>query len=172
MTLPDASSPAQTLPTEAAPPPKSGRGWRIARRIGLWALGTVLVLALVLTGLVVWSVRRAFPTVSGQLSLPGLSAPVTVYRDAYGIPQLYAQSAADLFKAQGYVHAQDRFWEMDFRRHVTAGRLSELFGPDQLDTDEFVRTLGWRRVAEQELALLDPDTVRYLQDYADGVNAG
>ena len=110
----------------------------------------LVTLALVATGLVVWSVRRAFPELGGELSLPGLSAPVTVYRDAHGIPQLYAKTAADLFRAQGYVHAQDRFWEMDFRRHVTAGRLSELFGEGQVATDAFLRTLGWRRVAEQE----------------------
>ena len=94
-----------------------------------------------------------------------------MHRDAYGIPQIYADSAEDLFTAQGYVHAQDRFWEMDFRRHVTSGRLAELFGEDQVERDTFLRTLGWRRVAEQELALLSPDTRRWLQAYADGVNA-
>ncbi len=102
----------------------------------------IVVLALVATGLVVWSVRRAFPDMDGELSLPGLSGPVTVYRDSHGIPQIYAATAEDLFRAQGYVHAQDRFWEMDFRRHVTAGRLSELFGPGQVGTDAFLRTLG------------------------------
>ncbi|HKE50801.1 MAG TPA: penicillin acylase family protein [Actinomycetes bacterium] len=105
------------------------------------------------------------------MELPGLSAPVTVYRDEWGIPHIYADTADDLFKAQGYVHAQDRFWEMDIRRHVTAGRLSELFGEDQFETDAFIRTLGWRRVAEREYHLIAPDTKRYLQAYADGVNA-
>ena len=137
----------------------------------MWVVGVALTLALVATGLVVWSVRRAFPTHSGELTLPGLSAPVTVYRDAYGIPQIYARTAHDLFMAQGYVHAQDRFWEMDFRRHVTAGRLAELFGPSQVATDAFIRTLGWRRVAEQELDLLTAETREYLEAYAAGVNA-
>ena len=131
----------------------------------------LLVLALAGGAFVSWTVRRSFPQVSGSATLPGLGAPVTVERDAHGVPQIWADTAEDLFRAQGYVHAQDRFWEMDFRRHVTAGRLSELFGPDQVDTDEFVRTLGWRRVAEQELKLLDPQTVAWLQAYADGVNA-
>ena len=67
---------------------------------------------------------------------------------------MYARTADDLFRAQGYLHAQDRFWEMDFRRHVTAGRLAELFGPSQVETDAYLRTLGWRRVAEQEWPLL------------------
>jgi penicillin amidase len=139
------------------------------------ALLSLVVLALVLAvaagAFVTWTVRRSFPQRDGVVSLPGLGGRVTVYRDEHGVPQLWADSADDLFLAQGYVHAQDRFWEMDFRRHVTAGRLSELFGPDQLDTDRFVRTLGWRRVAEQELPLLDDRTREYLQAYADGVNA-
>ncbi|MEO6509617.1 MAG: penicillin acylase family protein, partial [Nocardioides sp.] len=71
----------------------------------------------------------------------------------------------------GYVHAQERFYEMDVRRHITAGRLSEMFGSDTLETDEFIRTLGWRRVAEQELALLKPETRAALEAYAAGVNA-
>ena len=74
-------------------------------------------------------------------------------------------------RAQGYVHAQERFYEMDVRRHVTSGRLSEMFGETTVETDEFVRTLGWRRVAEKELALVEPETRVALEAYADGVNA-
>jgi penicillin amidase len=131
----------------------------------------LVVLVLVAAGLVVWSVRRAFPQLGGELTLPGLSAPVTVYRDEYGIPQIYASTAHDLYRAQGYIHAQDRFWEMDFRRHVTAGRLAELFGPSQVDTDAFIRTLGWRRIAEHEWTLLSGEARGYLEAYAEGVNA-
>src|SRR5918993_163391 len=141
-------------------------------KIGLAVVAGIVVIALLAgTSFVVWSVRRPFPEYDGTIALPRLRADVEVVRDEHGIPQIWADTAEDLFRAQGYVHAQDRFWEMDFRRHVTAGRLSELFGPDQVDTDEFVRTLGWRRVAEQELKLLDPQTVAWLQAYADGVNA-
>ena len=92
-------------------------------------------------------------------------------RDEHGIPQLYGDTVDDLMRAQGFVHAQERFFEMDVRRHVTAGRLSELFGEDAVETDEFVRTMGWRRVAEQELALIEPETRAALEAYADGVNA-
>ncbi|GHJ45098.1 penicillin amidase [Catellatospora sp. TT07R-123] len=144
---------------------------RRLRKVALWALGVVVVLAIVATGLGVWSVRRAFPTQDGTLSLPGLSAPVTVKRDGHGIPQVFAKTADDLYRAQGYLHAQDRFWEMDFRRHVTAGRISELFGASQLDTDKYLRTMGWRRVAEQEVGLLSPQAQQGLKAYADGVNA-
>ena len=69
------------------------------------------------------------------------------------------------------MHAQDRFWEMDFRRHITSGRLSELFGKSQVETDTYLRTLGWRRVAERELDLLSPETRRNLESYSAGVNA-
>ncbi|WP_248959595.1 penicillin acylase family protein [Sphaerisporangium perillae] len=131
----------------------------------------VLVLAVLLAGAAVWTVQRSFPQLDGELRLPGLGADVTVLRDPHGIPQIYASTPRDLFMAQGYVHAQDRFWEMDFRRKTTAGRLSELFGASTLDVDKVVRTLGWRRTAEREVALLDPRTRQALTDYAAGVNA-
>ncbi len=146
------------------------KGHRRVRRL-LIALGIVISLVLVTAGLGVWTVTRSFPTLAGSVDITGLSSPVTVTRDDAGIPQITAKTAADLFLAEGYVHAQDRFWEMDFRRHVTSGRLSELFGESQVGTDTFVRTLGWRSVAEQEVALLDPATLGYYQSYADGVNA-
>nr|WP_246397164.1 penicillin acylase family protein [Leifsonia aquatica] len=134
-------------------------------------MAVLLVVAAIAGGVGFWTVTRSFPQTSGSLDVPDLQKPVTVYRDSAGIPQIVASTADDLFRAQGFVHAQDRFWEMDFRRHVTAGRLSEMFGASQVPTDTFIRTLGWRRVAEQEVKLLDPTALRYYQDYADGVNA-
>ncbi|MGN7798394.1 penicillin acylase family protein [Leifsonia sp. 22587] len=149
--------------------PRLRRHHRVLRAIGS-VLAVLLVLAVIAGGVAVWTVTRSFPQTSGSVDVPGLTKPVTVTRDSAGVPQLTASTADDLFRAQGYVHAQDRFWEMDFRRHVTAGRLSELFGASQVPTDTFIRTLGWRRVAEQEVKLLDPTSLRYYQDYADGVN--
>ena len=113
------------------------------------AVAGVLVVVLIV-GLigVVWTVHRPFPQTSGTIDVPGLDEPVTVLRDGSGIPQIYARTASDLFFAQGYVQSQDRFFEMDFRRHVTAGRLSELFGKRTVETDMYIRTMGWRRVAE------------------------
>lgn len=128
-------------------------------------------LLLVVAGTGIFIVRHSFPSYDGSVELTGLDADVEVVRDDNGIPQIYADTPADLFAAQGYVAAQDRFYEMDFRRHVTAGRLAELVGKDALETDKFVRTLGWRRVAEKELGLLSPSTRQYLDDYARGVNA-
>ena len=144
------------------------------RRLGkiLGILGIVMLLLIV--GVVsygAWTVHRSFPQTSGEITLQGLTGSVDVYRDDRGIPDLYADNPADLFYAQGYVHAQDRFWEMDVRRHITAGRLSEMFGSSQIETDKFLRISGWYRVAQQEYTLLSADTKKHLEDYAQGVNA-
>ena len=144
------------------------------RKLGkvLGVIGIVaLLLVVTVIGYSAWTVHRSFPQTSGDITLQGLTGTVDVYRDDRGIPDLYADNPADLFYAQGYVHAQDRFWEMDFRRHITSGRLSEMFGKSQVETDTFLRISGWRRVAEQEYALLAPTTKQHLDDYARGVNA-
>jgi penicillin G amidase len=130
---------------------------------------TALIIVLVLA---ISYIRRPLPDRGGEVSLPGLKGKVTVLRDDRAVPQIYAQDPTDLFRVQGYVNAQDRFFEMDLRRHITAGRLSELVGvnKDALKADRVVRTLGWRPVAEREFAALKPETRNYLQAYADGVN--
>ena len=143
-------------------------------RTALVVTAVVVVVALVTSALASALVlRRPLPDVQGTQRLPGLGAEVQVTRDARGVPTVVAETPRDLFLAQGYVSAQDRFFEMDYRRHVTAGRLSELVGvnEDALASDKVVRTLGWRVVAEQEWALLSDTTRAHLQAYADGVNA-
>ncbi|NHA67623.1 penicillin acylase family protein [Phycicoccus flavus] len=142
----------------------------VARRFALGLLALVVVAALVLSGIVVSAVRDSLPDRSGEATLPGLGAAVTVLRDDSGVPHIYGDSVTDIARAQGYVHAQERFFEMDLRRHVTAGRLAELVGSAGVETDKVVRTMGWRRVAEQELPTLEPGTRQVLQAYADGVN--
>ncbi|MBI2921672.1 MAG: penicillin acylase family protein [Planctomycetes bacterium] len=115
--------------------------------------------------------RARLPLISGTLALPGLSSPVEIFRDRWGIPHVYAASARDLLFAQGFVHAQDRFWQMELNRRTAAGRLSELFGPVALETDRLARTMGFRRTAGEDWKLL-PDPARdAVQAYADGVNA-
>ena len=136
-----------------------------------WVLTVLLALAVVLSAVLVHTVRQSFPQMEGTLRLPGLKGSVDVHRDKAGIPHIYADTADDLFMAQGFVHAQDRFWEMDFRRHVTSGRLSELFGEATLDNDKAIRTMGWRDVAERELPELADRTKDYLVAYAKGVNS-
>lgn len=130
----------------------------------------LLALALVLAGVLVYTVRKSFPQVDGSLRLPGLTGSVEIYRDKSGIPHIYADTPADLFMAQGFVHAQDRFYEMDFRRHTTAGRLSELYGSSTIENDKALRTMGWRRVAQEELPGLAQETQDLLGAYAKGVN--
>ena len=143
----------------------------LARRIALSVVVLIVIAFVAVTILAVSTIRRSFPEMSGTLEVEGLSGQVNVSRDARGVPTIYADTAADLFRAQGYVSAQDRFFEMDLRRHITAGRLSELVGEAGVGTDRVIRTMGWRRVAEQELPTLAPETRQYLQAYADGVNA-
>ncbi|MCW2835245.1 MAG: penicillin acylase family protein [Nocardioides sp.] len=159
---------------QPAPAPSLRTRLRRAPRGVRWsayvAAALVLLLVILLTTAVVL-VRRPVPVTGGELPLPGLDAEVEVIRDAYGIPQIYADTDDDLMRAQGFVAAQDRFFEMDFRRHVTAGRLSELFGEEVIETDKYIRTMGWRRVAEEEWALLDTSTRDALTAYAQGVNA-
>ena len=164
--------PTDTTASSGQQSGKSGRKGRKARIL-------LIVLVLAIIGGVgygaFWSVstvRASFPQTKGAITLEGLSGPVDVKRDGYGIPQIYASSDEDLFMAQGFVQAQDRFYEMDVRRHMTAGRLSEMFGKGQIDNDEFLRTLGWHRIAEEEYkSTLSAEAKKYLDAYAKGVNA-
>ncbi len=148
---------------------------RIVGRLLAVLLVVVLVAAvagaLAVGGMLAWVSARSQPQAAGTLHVPGLAGSVEVIRDGTGIAHIYADSPDDLFFAQGFVHASERMWQMEVFRHIGAGRVSELFGESQLDTDRFVRTLGWRRAAERDLAALDAGTVRVLQRYADGVNA-
>jgi penicillin G amidase len=114
-------------------------------------------------------IRR--PRVKGQLRLDGLSGTVEVFRDNWGVPHIYAASVSDLLYAQGFVHAQDRLWQMDFQRRVVAGRLAEVLGTAALEVDRGARVLGMYRVAEAEVALLSPEARAELEAYAAGVNA-
>jgi penicillin amidase len=119
----------------------------------------------------VFTVRRSFPQLSGELAVAGLEDRVDVHRDELGVPHIYASNEHDLFLAQGYTHAQDRFWQMDFWRHIGSGRLAEMFGDSQLETDIFLRSLGFDDLAEEEWAGLGSPSREILQAYADGVNA-
>lgn len=144
---------------------------RWLRRLGAGIVVLVLVAVLGTAGLVVAVTVRPYAPTSGTLELPGLAADVTVVRDAAGIPQIVADTPRDLFVAQGWVHASERMWQMEVWRRIGAGRLAELFGPTQVATDRFIRTVGWRRAAERDLAALSPEAVEVLEAYAEGVNA-
>lgn len=140
---------------------------RWVKRIGLFIL--VLLLGVVAFG--VYTVRNSLPQVEGVLEVEGLVSEVEVLRDDLGVPHIYASNRHDLFFAQGYTHAQDRFYQMDFWRHLGAGRLAEMFGSSQVETDMFLRSLGWEAIAEEEWASIGSPSREILQSYADGVNA-
>jgi penicillin amidase len=135
--------------------------------IPLWLLVALLVLLL---GALVY-LRSSLPRVRGTVTLPGLSAPVEVVRDRHAVPHIYAESSEDALFALGFVHAQDRLFQMDFQRRVGAGRLSEVLGEATLETDRFLRTLGVYRVAERTLPNLSAETQGALEAYSMGVNA-
>ena len=114
---------------------------------------------------------RALPQLDGQLPVAGLTAPVSVLRDAQGVPHITAANEHDLLFAQGYVTAQDRLWQLDVSRRWAAGEAAEIFGASQLDHDREQRILGIRQVAERAAAALDSTERTRWQAYADGVNA-
>lgn len=144
---------------------------RMMRRVFLPLVAVLLVVCVAASVLGLGLTRRSFPEVDGEVVVTGLSGNVEVIRDELGVSHIYADTSEDLFRGQGYVAAQDRFFQMDLRRHIASGRLSELVGSGGIEADRAVRTMGWRIVAEEELALLDPTARRYLQSYTDGVNA-
>ncbi len=117
------------------------------------------------------TIRRSYPQLNGELAVVGLENEVVVHRDQYGIPHIYADTTADLFRAQGFVEAQDRFFQMDFWRHIGSGRLSEMFGDSQVETDKFLRSLGFVDIAETELNSMPKEIRQILEWYSDGVNA-
>jgi penicillin amidase len=137
-------------------------------------IGVVLVvlicLALVVGGLGYWFTRQAFPKVSGNLEAEGLSETVEILRDEYGVAHIYASTPEDLFFAEGYVHAQERFWQMEFQRRVASGRLSEIFGETTLSTDKYLRHFNFTALTEQSYAMLDDETRRIVDAYTAGVN--
>ncbi len=140
-------------------------------RYGLWGvtslLGLVLVVAL---GGFLW-LRTSLPDLNGETALPGLQADVTVLRDKDGIVTIKAGSDLDAYRALGYLHAQDRLWQMDFMRRSAAGRLSEVVGAPTLRIDKIMRTLGLYNLAKASYSKLSPQVRTALDAYTAGVNA-
>ena len=144
---------------------------RIVGRVVKGLAIVVVVVVVAVVGLLAAVTGRGLPRTSGALHVPGLHAPATIARDANGMLQIVADDPHDLFLAQGYAHAQERMWQMEVWRHISSGRLSELFGKGRVDTDRFIRTLGWRQAAQRDLDAMPQDARDALQWYADGVNA-
>jgi len=167
-----------------------------ATRILLVILGVLAGLALVLGIALASMTRSPFPDIDGEkaLAMPeacqdaaesqnalctalvghGLKSPVHIFRDTNGIPHIYAENTEDLFFAQGYVHAQDRMWQMEFWRHIAQGRVSEIVGEPGIENDKFIRTSGWNRIAEANIAYYEeelPEAMSAMNAYSAGVNA-
>lgn len=144
---------------------------KVLRRVGI----VCLVLAVAVAGVAGWfyqQMRRSLPVLDGTEKLNALGATVTIERDAQGVPTLRGQNRIDLARALGWLHAQDRFFQMDLLRRRAAGELSELFGEKALDADKAARVHGFRRTAEECLALLNPEERTLIEAYTAGVNAG
>ena len=144
------------------------------KRITRWILRGILialVLLVVAAGAAWFWQRGSLPTLEGELALKGLGQPVTVTFDAHAIPTIQARSEADALFTLGFLHAQERLFQMDFTRRLGAGRLSEVVGEATVKLDRIMRTLGLYRVAEANLTALTPVGRAALDAYADGVNA-
>jgi len=134
----------------------------------LKALALLLAVLAVGVGGYVW---KSFPALDGEIKVNGLAAPVQVRRDASDVTHVEAQSVADAYFALGYVHAQERGWQLEFNRRVMEGALSEVFGPSTLDTDRLMRKLGIMRAAQSQWERLPPAAQDLLSAYAHGVNS-
>ena len=106
------------------------------------------------------ALRNTVASPSGTLVIAGLSAPVEVVRDKEGVPHIFAKSEEDLYSALGFVHAQDRLWQMEMLRRTGQGRLSEIFGERTFRTDVFLRTLDLYGHAERSLTALPPEALQ------------
>jgi penicillin G amidase len=132
----------------------------------------LLVLLLAPVALFFTLLSGSLPKLDGDLHVAGLSAPVTIDRDSLGVPTVTATSRTDLAYATGFVHGQDRFFEMDLSRRLAAGELSELIGASTLAQDESARIFRFRQVAQQVLQQATPEQQAILTAYSRGVNDG
>jgi penicillin G amidase len=163
---------ASAAETESAAPTPRGAGHRLK------IVGVICVLLVLLAGAAFFfeqhrvrtEMRDNLPQLDGSLTVYGLSAPVTVERDARGVPHIHASSLDDLIFAQGFVTAQDRLWQMDLTRRYAAGTLAEILGRSMLEHDRLQRTLQLRTAADRAAAALPADQKHWLELYARGVN--
>jgi penicillin amidase len=163
--------------------PAASRGpvlppWLSLRRLLVGGFVSIALLAILAVGAFFFgrywlqsAAKNALPQIDGSLHLSGLSAPVTVARDAHGVPSIHAHSLDDLYRAQGFVTAQDRLFQMDLLRRHAAGELAEVVGASAVAHDRLQRTLQIRAAADRALPLLPPAQRHMLEQYAAGVNA-
>ncbi len=132
----------------------------------------VLVVIIIIAGFFLLRniARKAIPDYNTDVVIEGLAGEVTVLRDKYAVPSVFAETEDDLYRAVGYIMAQDRLWQMDLLRRVTTGRLTEIFGPDLIDTDVLMRSLRIQEKSEMVLSKTDKSVTGALEAFACGVN--
>src|SRR5712692_1409226 len=137
------------------------------------AIAALFLLLVVAAGVWIRSqLMASLPQLDGERALPGLGAPVRVERDELGVPTLRGKSRADLARALGFIHAQDRFFQMDLLRRRAAGELSELFGRATLSQDREIRVHRFRSVAKRVQRSASAEELALVEAYTEGVNAG
>src|SRR5919202_3826523 len=141
------------------------------RRLLLKAFVALVILVAAAAALAYVLARRSLPALDGTLTLAGLSAPVEIVRDADAIPHIYAANKLDAFFGLGYVHAQDRLWQMEFQRRIGHGRLSEVFPTATIPQDRFLRTVGFGRAARSAWGRLPEEAKHQIEAYVAGINA-
>ncbi|NQW93802.1 MAG: penicillin acylase family protein, partial [Polaromonas sp.] len=134
----------------------------------VWLFLALLVVVAAAAGIYI---NRTFPALDGELRAAGLKAQVSVTRDAADVTHIKAQTPQDAWFAIGYVHAQERGWQLEFNRRVMHGELSEAFGAATLETDKLLRTLGIMQAAERQWQALPAEGKSAMQAYSDGINA-
>ncbi|MFC4354883.1 penicillin acylase family protein [Chryseomicrobium palamuruense] len=140
------------------------------RKITLWVLGIIVTLALIAVLIVNWFIGSTKPVIEGELAMPSLEEEVLVTRDEEGVPHIDAKSDADLYRAQGFVQAQDRLFQMDLARRQASGRLAEVVGEAALSTDQFFLTFSLRDAAKKSYEGYSEEAKQVLAWYAEGVN--
>lgn len=144
---------------------------KIMKKTGLAVAGVLIAVIIGIVIALIWYRAASQPQIDGKITLNGPKASIDIVRDREGIPHIYAKSPHDAYFALGFVHAQDRLWQLELNRRIAAGRMAEILGPAAVDTDRFLRALGVRRNAEAILANLAADTRATLDAYAAGINA-
>lgn len=159
---------------------------KILRAVLIGLLAVIVVIVGAALFLINDWTRGPLPTLAGEVrianaasqtstsgTVTGLSGEVEIIRDNWGVPHIYADTPYDLFFAQGYAQAQDRWWQMEFSRHIGSGRIQELTGQNDavMGNDVFIRVAGWRTAAEKDFEVTDPEVVAILQSFSDGVNS-
>src|SRR5262245_52107081 len=141
------------------------------RRILIRTLAALVLILAIIAGSVYLYLRQSLPAFSGDVPVAGISGPIEIVRDANAIPHIFAATKLDAFYGLGFVHAQDRLWQMEFQRRIGHGRLSEIFGGATVRQDRFLRTVGFGRAARSAWERLPAEVKTQVDAYVAGVNA-